>query len=393
MKVLAVLPDANAPNLINVVLPLRFLAQRGALAFEVAYEYTVTPAQVVSADVIAAARNVEPIYRPVFELARARGIPIIYVLDDWLLGVPEDDESIHYYGTEKRRAHCAWMLRHADLVRAHSPHLRELLRPYTERVVLAQAAVDWSLVPPELPTLGERVEIVYATGRQNDRLIAPVLPDIRRILEDYAGRVRVHFITYHPPELRGVSGVVFVPNEPDYAAFMAKFTRAGYSIGLAPMRRDDFHLAKTNAKFRDYAAAGAAGIYTDCALYAGEGGVIHDRTGLLVGDEAGAWYAAMRALIEDRPRLERIRRAARAYAQQHYAMETCAAAWLDDLRAVARPIRDRRPPEIARWWFTRSARRVPPGLVRWYRRAVPAKVRVGLRDLRMAVRAMGRRGG
>jgi hypothetical protein len=281
------------------------------------------------------------------------------------------------------------MLRTAARLRVHSPHLRELVRPYNDSITLTDAAVDWSVVAPELPVLGERVEIVYATGRLHDRLIAPILPVIRQILVDHPGRVRMHFLGYHPPEMRGVPGVVFRGYVTNFAAFMREFTSAGYAIGLAPMRRDDFHLAKTNLKFRDYAAAGAAGVYTDCALYAGS--VQHDVTGLLVDDSSESWYSAIAGLIADRARLERIRRAARAYAQQRYAMETCAAAWLNDLRAVARPIRDRRPPEIERWWFTRAEIPVSAGLRTWYRRTVPARVRVGLRDLRTALRGMGRR--
>lgn len=391
MKVLAVLPDTNPPNVMNVVRPLTWLHERGDIAFMLALENTVTPAQVIDADVIVAARNVEPIYRPVFDLAHERGIPVIYVLDDWLLGVPEDDESIHYYGTEKRRAHCAWLLRTAARVRVHSPHLRELVRPYTDSITLTAAAVDWSVVPPELPELGERVEIVYATGRLHDRLIAPILPVIRRILADYPSRTRMHFLGYHPPELRGVPGVVFGGNLSNFAAFMRDFTSAGYAIGLAPMRRDDFHLAKTNLKFREYAAAGAVGVYTDCALYSGS--VQHEVTGLLVDDAPEAWYSAIAGLIEDRARLERIRRAARAYAETQYSMEKFAASWLADLAAAAPASVVRRPPEIERWWFTQPEIVVSPGLRTWYRRAVPAKVRVGLRDLRMALRQMGRRGG
>lgn len=391
MNVLAVLPDTNPPNVMNVVRPLTWLHERGAIALTLALENTVTPAQVVHADVVVAARNVEPIYRPVFALAHDRGIPVIYVLDDWLLGVPEDDESIHYYGTEKRRAQCEWMLRTAARLRVHSPHLRELVRPYNDSITRTDAAVDWSLTPPELPELGERVDIVYATGRLHDRLIAPILPVIRRILVDYPGRAQMHFLGYHPTDLRGVPGVVFGGNLTNFAAFMREFTSAGYAIGLAPMRRDDFHLAKTNLKFREYAAAGAVGIYTDCALYTGS--VQHEVTGLLVDDNPDSWYSAIAGLIEDRPRLERIRQAARTYARTHYTMEKFAESWLTDLRALARTDVDRRAPEIARWWFTQSDISVSGGLRTWYRRAVPAKVRVGLRDLRMALRGMGRRGG
>ncbi len=391
MNVLAVLPDTNAPNQINVIRPLTWLHERGEIAFTLTLENTVTPAQVISADVIAAARNVEPIYRPVFDLAHERGISVIYVLDDWLLGVPEDDESTHYYGTEKRRAQCEWMLRTAARVRVHSPHLRELVRPYTDSITLTTAAVDWSLIPPKLPELGERTEIVYATGRLHDRLIAPILPVIRRILADYPGRARMHFLGFHPPELRGAPEVVFGGDTADYAAFMRAFTSAGYAIGLAPMRRDDFHLAKTNTKFRDYAAAGAVGIYTDCALYAGS--VQHDVTGLLVDDTLEAWYGAIAGLIEDRARLERIRRAARAYAEAHYTMEAFAVSWLADLKAAVRPNVDRRAPQIERWWFTQPETPVSAGLRTWYRRAVPAKMRVGLRDVRMALRRLRRRRG
>ncbi len=279
------------------------------------------------------------------------------------------------------------MLASADLVRVHSPVLAEVVKPYNPRVKRVWAAVDWSRVPPTLPPLKtDPLEIVYATSRvQRDPLFEQMRADLVEVLEQYGDRVRLNLLGFDPGDLKRYPQVIYRPFSEDYAAFFREFTRFGYAIGLAPMQTDRFHQCKTDTKYRDYAAAGAAGIYTDCPLY--RAGVTPGETGLLVSGAPGSWAAAIRELIEHPTLIESIRQNARRFVEQRNNMETVTALWLDDLRG-----QPPRPPLPAnwqppRWRFTRSTNPRWARYRAWYRKIIPARWRIRLLDLRTSLRA------
>lgn len=399
MRVLAIMPGISPSTVINVISPLKALHDRGDIEGVIRLEHEVTPSEVASADRIILCRNQEPIYQPIYDLARELGIPMIYDLDDHLLGVPKGSFSYGYFNHPAREAQYEHMLRSADLVRVHSPVLRDLVRPYNANVRLRWAAVDWSLVPPELPPLTlNPVHVVYAAQRESgEKLYRLMQSDLHALLERHADRVRLHFLGYNPPDLRGYPSVTCQPFEADYAAFFSKFTRFGYAIGLAPMLDDLFHNSKTNIKFRDYAAAGAAGIYSDVPLY--NTTVIDGETGLLVSNEPGSLLAAIDRLIDNPALIESIRKNARRCCEQRYPIDTVGALWLDDLNGLPKrpPIAADQVARIAamRWWFTGIKQPDAPFVARLrrvLRTVMPMRLKLAYYDLRYALlrRGVGR---
>jgi glycosyltransferase involved in cell wall biosynthesis len=393
--VLVVAPDYIPSNQIGILTPLHYLADRGHIHLRHRLEHTVLPAEVAAADVLVTGRNSEPIFQPIYDLAHERGIPIISEIDDYLFDLPDAYPERDLYRSKARRAYMEALLRRSALVRVYSPRLRELLAPFNPRIELVRAAVDWTLAPAHLPPLAEPLRLVYATSRREVDVIFPqIAGDLRRLLDDFGDRIRLHFLGYQPPEFRGHPSVVMEPFQPDYAAYFTAFTRAGYAIGFAPMLPGDFYMSKSNNKFREYAAAGAVGIYLDCPVYRGEGGVIDGETGLLVSGEPGSWYAAAAALIADRARLLAIRERAYAFARQTYTLEHVAATWLAHLESL--PIPEHRPADDlpARWWFTRTGPE-STGLRRrlrdWYRTAIPMVWRLRFREWRYTLASRLRR--
>jgi hypothetical protein len=152
------------------------------------------------------------------------------------------------------------------------------------------------------------------------------------VLETYRGRVEAWFCGYHPPELAGRADVHNVDYIKDYDAFFRTFAGAGFDIGLAPLPDEAFYRSKSDNKFREYAAAGIAGIYSDMVVY--RDCVDHGRTGWLVSDAPGGWYAAMARLIEDDDLRLRIQREAPAHARSRYGVRQTAETWMAQIRAV-----------------------------------------------------------
>jgi hypothetical protein len=86
--------------------------------------------------------------------------------------------------------------------------------------------------------------------------------------------------------------------ETSYPLFMLWFTsHLQWDIALSPLSETDFNHCKSDIKFLDYSALGAAGIYSRASAYTSS--VQHLRTGLLVENSTESWDEALHCLITD----------------------------------------------------------------------------------------------
>ncbi len=333
-RVLAVLPHVIPSTLLCVVKPLLGLHRRGEVVADVALESWVSSRQVERADVVAFCRNLEPAYGNALELAHSLNRPIFYDLDDNFFELVNSYPEERRYLTAERLAQLELYVRQASLVRVYSEPLLERVRSLNERVVRVDPPIDWSLVPPAAPRREPgKVRIVYATSRlQQDELAEMFLGDVAEVLRTHRGRVELCCWGHHPPQLQGDPSVRFLGFERDYDRFFRRFTRAGFDVGLAPLRDDVFHRSKTNNKFREFAAARTAGIYSDVDVYADC--VSDGRTGLLVGSEPGSWFRAISRLVEDAELRARIQERSFAYVRERYDLAKTQEVWLDHIRTV-----------------------------------------------------------
>jgi len=333
--VLAILPEKSPSTVINVITPLTAMQDAGLITTTIRLQNEVTPLEVAQADAIVLCRNWHPVYRSIFELALRLHIPIIYDLDDNVLAAPRGTYTYEMFQSPGRRDMFEWLLRSAALVRVHSPLLRQSISEYNPNTQQVWSAVNWSLVPPELPALSMNpLHIVYTAQHEIGKpMYVYMQQDLHALLEKYESRVRLHFLGYNPPDLCGHPLVTCQPFEGDYTKFFTQFTRSGYAIGLAPMIDGLLYSSKTNMRFRDYAAAGAAGIYADTPLYRGNG-VIDGETGLLVSGEPGTWLPALTRLIENPALIEAIRQQAYQSVKARYNFEIVTQMWLENLQSL-----------------------------------------------------------
>src|SRR5208337_828990 len=185
---------------------------------------------------------------------------------------------------------------------------------------------------------GDPVKLIYATSRLDDSLGRIFLPALRRLADEEGPRVEMHFWGPRPPaELHSARHHAVVH---DYDRYLQRFSAVGFDVGLAPLADDTFHRSKTNTKFREYGGCGIAGVYSDVEVYSDC--VRHGETGLLVGNDAEAWYLALRRLIDDADLRKRIQQQAREEIQEHYSQEKFEAVLLrqiEQLVGLCRPPR------------------------------------------------------
>jgi glycosyltransferase involved in cell wall biosynthesis len=369
-RVLAILPGLIPSTVISIVKPMIALHQAGRLRVQLTLEMLAKRRDIAQADVVIFCRNMEPHYAYLLAHVQQLGKPYLYDLDDNLFEVPLTLELGRYLRAPERQAQLEAYVTGAALVRVYAEPLRQRLRPLNPRLEKVLPALDWGLIPDQLPPKDERcVKILYATSRREDELVDVMLHDLQQLLLDYPAGVELTFWGHHPAVFKGNPRVTFLPHVPDYDRFLVQLAQGGFDIGLAPLLDDSFHRSKTNNKFREYGACQIAGVYSNVDVYASC--VTDGETGVLVAEGPGQWRAALRRLIEDAALRRRIQVGAQAYVRAHYSQVQAEDEWVRQVHQVLAEAQRRsaalsakapaapRPPAERLGWLAALAR---PGL-------------------------------
>ena len=331
-RVSAILPGLIPSTVISIVKPLLALHRAGQITATVTLEALATVDDVDAADLVVFCRNTEPRFGHFAERCLDRGTPYVYDLDDNFFVVPSHLEEGRYHNDPIRLEQLRRYVAGAALVRVYSEPVRRRVLDHNDHVAVVTPSLDWSLLPPSLPPRRDGpVRILYATSRLKDELAAIFMPAVEAALERRLG-VEVCFWGFHPEGFRKRRGIRLLPLEGDYDRFLGRLGRSGFDIGLAPLADTEFHRSKTNNKFREYGAAGIAGLYSNVEVYSS---CVRDgETGLLVDNDPEAWRAALDRLIDDAELRERIRWSAREEVHRRYSQERAAGEWLAQIREL-----------------------------------------------------------
>jgi glycosyltransferase involved in cell wall biosynthesis len=102
------------------------------------------------------------------------------------------------------------------------------------------------------------------------------------------------------------------PEEQEYPLFQLWFSsHVDWDIAIAPLIDTPFDRCKSDIKFLDYSAIGAAGIYSRVAAY--ESSVEHLKTGWLVDNQVQVWTDALQECLNNPELRIQISRNARHY--------------------------------------------------------------------------------
>lgn len=314
---------------IRLLRPLTHPVFQGQLEVTVGRIYDGSPVDAVIVD-----RLWRPDISPVLveqlrEQTRRVGAKLLYALDDNLLELAQEHKD--WQPTEAQIQSLALFLAEADGLLVTTQSLQAQLHIYNLRIAVIPNMLDDRLLDGRGITCDvyplslrwrvrraltaavravravrqRRTLIGYMGTFTHDEDLLMVLPALREVSRRHRDTVAfvvlgVAMQTQTLTHLQGlpVQVIRLEPRCVEYPYFMQWFSRTvQWDIAISPLRDNRFNRCKSDIKFLDYSAIGAAGIYSRGPAYAGT--VRHRETGWLVENTIEAWIDALEILIND----------------------------------------------------------------------------------------------
>ena len=307
------------------------LAAQGKAAYRAVQEMHLTNADMNWADIVLLGRLDSWYESRLVKALRKAGKRLVYVIDDDLLCVPREVNSFFYYGQKEIHGFIRGMIDRSDVILSPSPLL---LQKYAvdgrKAVQIEEPAVD--PVPYEPHDQANPVKIGFAGSIDRISDIETILKDaLLQIRREYGEKVVFEFFGAIP-SFAGELNAKCIPYTESYDDYRKMLNEVAWDIGLAPMPDTPFHACKHYNKFVEYAAAGITGIFSQVYPYtripAFQSGAV------LCENSAEAWIGAIRAMLNDREKLEDKRKTASAIANGLLSVKTCSQSFWREMEAI-----------------------------------------------------------
>jgi glycosyltransferase involved in cell wall biosynthesis len=281
---------------------------------------------------------------------RRAGAKLIYALDDNFLDLPAERFPFASLPGARPVEELLWVVRfllhQADGVLVTTDTLKERFLPLNPNVAVLPHALDERLlvrrgVQRDGSPFGPRKQVIGYMGTfTHDGDLMMILPALQAICRRRAAEVELQIVGVigQPDTLNALDGLpvrVIGPRrgETAYPLFMLWFTsRLGWDIAISPLQATRFNHCKSDIKFLDYSAIGAAGIFSRVPAY--QSTVQHAETGLLVENDSAAWEEALEALLSDGDLRMHVAGNATKTLYEQRTLEQCAQHWWSALDSL-----------------------------------------------------------
>jgi glycosyltransferase involved in cell wall biosynthesis len=264
----------------------------------------------------------------------------VYSLDDNFFDLALENKG---YPPKEFLPIVAFMLRQADCVLVSTNALRDRLIDYNQNILLLPNQLDERLLvirhPSEIhsPAIRDRIVIGYMGTFTHDGDFLSILPALKSINQHYPGLIEIQVIgVVHREETKMVLQELPVhyvyprPEEHEYPLFMLWFTgHVHWDIAISPLRDTPFTRCKSDIKYLDYAAIGAAGIFSRSPAYTST--ILQKENGWMVENTPEAWEDALETLIQDSSLRLQIARNATRYLYSERILAQRATDWVDTI--------------------------------------------------------------
>ena len=340
LRVLAV-ADGMIPS-VELVLaqPLAWLAERGHVDYSLQLVNHTRPATVSEYDLLIVMRSFMPDARALAQAAVASGVPVIYAIDDDFETVDPTTTLGRYLQKNRAWERVLDMCTHARQVWAFSEAIRQKIRRVQPHVVIPPAIASIETIDRIRATRGlalsSRRVIGYGASKYHRDDLAYIAPVLRRILDEHKD-VELQIIGVSAGDLASHPRVQQIPAATSVEAYYELLAGLDWTIGLAPLLRSPSNDAKTDNKYREYAAFGIPAVYSDAPPF--ERSLIDGYNGL-VADSLEQWHESIKRLLKDEDLRCELAANARLDVQARYSLEAVSLCYFQLMRtAMSSPIK------------------------------------------------------
>lgn len=240
------------------------------------------------------------LYRQVIKQAELLKKPVIYDMDDYLLGLPENhpDRCSNIAGALLPMLEA---LIKANVVTVTTEKLRETLLEFNPNIIVMPNYLDdtiWKMQAPKLRSKEDQITIGYMGGDSHSPDLEWIAPVLLRIMDKYNDKIKYHFYGIKPPSIfDGKPNIQWTPIKTyNYKQFAKDFQSLKIDIFIAPLIDNLFNRCKSPIKYFEYTSLGTSGIFSDLEPYSTV--IINGVNGLLA-DSLDEWYSQFVRLIEE----------------------------------------------------------------------------------------------
>lgn len=212
-----------------------------------------------------------PGYEPILAWAQREQVPVIYHIDDDLLGVPPviGQRKFELHNAPERLQALMTLLQSADLVYASTESLKKRLLGYLPDLPIVAAEIYCASPILRRPAHEGICRVGYMGSADHADNLIPIIPVIEQLL-DSNSQVQFEFFGSIPvPEelVRFGSRIVATKPVAEYEKFLEALSSREWDVGICPLAPIDFNLTKANTKWVEYTAAGAAVVASRGTVY------------------------------------------------------------------------------------------------------------------------------
>ncbi|MCX7946516.1 MAG: glycosyltransferase [Hydrogenophilus sp.] len=290
--------------------------------------------------------------RPETEMQRLleSGKPILLDLDDLLPELPPTHPEYSRY-SEALLPLRALLLnpRLSGIITTNASLASRLAAISNVRVIerfanhLPSSWID-ALPAPSVPSSRSgkvRIGFVGTVGHLRD--IAMIEGALLRLLQRYGDAIEIVLWVIATDALKVAEGVRFIPaGAADYWGYLQLLAEYAFDIGLAPLEDTPFNRCKSDIKWVEYGAVGAAAVVSDIGVYEEAKAL---GLALAVPNTTEAWFSALSYLIDHPDVRQNLAQRARDYIRRERIVERHARAYAEILNRFLPPHR-RIPPDL-----------------------------------------------
>ncbi len=319
-------------------------------------------------DVVWVGRPRHYLVLPLIREARRIGKPVLIDIDDWLLERPDTYNALQWAGTATSRQTMRAALVAATAATTSTPTIAERCAALGVQAHVVPNAIDCTRFVRR-PREDGPLTIGFCGTISHRDDVPLVAPALQRLLDSQAGRVRVVTAGCPIPELQGLAGYSHHESvaATDYPHLLSDLR---LDIGLAPLHDTSFNQARSDIKYLEYAATGAATIASPVAEF--RVSVRADRGLLVSPNTPDEWYSAILRLVDDSALRQRLATHAYTWVRSERSIAATSDKWCALFRDYAtRPSRVATRPDPDPGRFERVLEHVVFRQAPYYGREIP----------------------